>query len=128
MKILNRLTIKHLLMNKKRTIVTIIGIMLSTALMVGIGLLTSTFLQTLLYEQIKNNGSYHAIFEEITKDEVEQISNHIDVDKSYSYGAVGYALVPSANDYKPYIFIASADEEYFAYENLLEGSGLATIN
>lgn len=121
MKILNRLTIKHLLMNKKRTIVTIIGIMLSTALMVGIGLLTSTFLQTLLDEQIKNNGSYHAIFEEITKDEVEQISNHIDVDKSYSYGAVGYALVPSANDYKPYIFIASADEEYFAYENLLEG-------
>ena len=39
MSILNRLTIKNLRLNKKRTIVTIIGIILSTALMVGIGLL-----------------------------------------------------------------------------------------
>lgn len=43
MKILNSLTLKHLSMNKKRTLVTIIGITLSTALMVGIGLLVSTF-------------------------------------------------------------------------------------
>ena len=42
MKILNNLTIKHLKLNKKRTVVTIIGIILSTALMVGIGLLFST--------------------------------------------------------------------------------------
>ena len=39
MNILNKLTIKHLKMNKKRTVVTIIGIILSTALMVGIWLL-----------------------------------------------------------------------------------------
>ena len=39
MNILNKLTIKHLTMNKKRTIVTIVGVILSTALMVGIGLL-----------------------------------------------------------------------------------------
>ena len=43
MNILNKLTIKHLKMNKKRTIVTIVGVILSTALMVGIGLLLSTF-------------------------------------------------------------------------------------
>ena len=43
MKILNELTIKNLLQNKKRTIVTIIGIILSVALMVGIGLLFSSF-------------------------------------------------------------------------------------
>ena len=52
MKLLNQLTIKHLLMNKKRTIVTIIGITLSTALMVGIGLLVSTFLQFMIQEEI----------------------------------------------------------------------------
>ena len=38
MSILNRLTIKNLRLNKKRTIVTIIGIILSTALMVGIAI------------------------------------------------------------------------------------------
>ena len=43
MSILNDLTIKNLKLNKKRTIVTIVGIILSTALMVGIGLLFSSF-------------------------------------------------------------------------------------
>ena len=46
MNILNKLTLKHLKMNKKRTLVTIIGITLSTALMVGIGLLISTVLRS----------------------------------------------------------------------------------
>ena len=41
MSILNDLTIKNLKLNKKRTIVTIVGIILSTALMVGIGLLVT---------------------------------------------------------------------------------------
>ena len=50
MKILNKLTIKHLIMNKKRTIVTIIGVILSTALMVGIGLIISSFRETLIKE------------------------------------------------------------------------------
>ena len=48
MNILNKLTIKHLKMNKKRTIVTIVGVILSTALMVGIGLLLSTFREVML--------------------------------------------------------------------------------
>ena len=50
MNILNKLTQKHLTMNKKRTIVTIVGIILSTALMVGIGLLLSTFRESMIQE------------------------------------------------------------------------------
>ena len=54
MKILNNLTIKHLCLNKKRTIVTIIGIILSTALMVGVGLLLSSFISALKEDTIKS--------------------------------------------------------------------------
>ena len=68
MKILNKLTIKHLLLNKKRTIVTIIGIILSTSLMVGIGLLFSTFSDYMIKEIISYNGSYHTEFVGINKD------------------------------------------------------------
>ena len=42
MKILNILTIKHLKANKKRTILTIIAIMLATFLMTELGLLFSS--------------------------------------------------------------------------------------
>ena len=108
-------------MNKKRTIVTIIGITLSTALMVGIGLLVSTFLQAMIDDTISSSGSYHAYFDNVTKEEVNEIKNHLEVEKTYSYGTVGYANINSTNDYKPYLFIASADDTYFSHETLLEG-------
>ena len=57
MNILNKLTKKNLLLNKKRTIVTIIGIMLSTALVCAVaGLVTSaqqTFIN--LINRLKNS-------------------------------------------------------------------------
>ena len=59
MNILNKLTIKHLKQNKKRTVVTIIGIILSTALMVGIGLLFATVRDNAIKSIEKNNGSHH---------------------------------------------------------------------
>ena len=43
MELLNRLTIKNLKLNKKRTAVTIIGIILSTALITGVATLVSSF-------------------------------------------------------------------------------------
>ena len=62
MKILNKLTIKHLTLNKKRTITTIIGICLSTALMVGIGLLCSTVRDSMIKSSIKNDGRYTVMY------------------------------------------------------------------
>ena len=62
MNVLNKLTKKNLLLNKKRTVVTIIGIMLSTALVCAVaGLVTSA--QQTFVNLIKNSdGDYH-VFE-----------------------------------------------------------------
>ena len=54
MNILNKLTIKNLKLNKKRTIVTIIGIMLSTALICAVAGMVSSFMATLV-EMLKMN-------------------------------------------------------------------------
>ncbi len=121
MKILNRLTIKHLLQNKKRTIVTIIGIVLSTSLMVGIGLLLSSFLNSTREIAIKNNGAHHVEISSITQKEKEQLEQNIEFQETYSYGTVGFAKIESQNEYKPYLFLASADDYFFHSENLLEG-------
>ena len=77
MQILNKLTIKHLLMNKKRTLVTIIGIVLSTALMVGIGLLVSSYLESMRLDVEKSRGSYQAMIEGINHQDLEIIENNI---------------------------------------------------
>ena len=122
MKILNRLTLKHLWMNKKRTLVTIIGITLSTALMIGIGLLVSTFVRAMQEDAIKYSGSYHAYFDNVTKEEKDKLSLNINFEDTYSYGVVGYSYIANHNNYKPYLYIVSADKEFLSHEELVEGS------
>ena len=48
MNLLNKLTIKNLLLNKKRTIVTIIGIMLSVALITAVAAVYSSGINSLI--------------------------------------------------------------------------------
>ena len=121
MKILNRLTIKHLMMNKKRTIVTIIGIVLSTALMVGIGLLMSTFLYSMREDAEKYNGNYHASFTSLTAEERETLKLNVNFSETYFYGIVGYSKIESKNFYKPYLYIVSGDSNFFQNVELIEG-------
>ena len=59
MKILNRLTIKNLKLNKKRTLVTIIGIILATTLITSITTLVSSFRKSMIEYQKVTQGNYH---------------------------------------------------------------------
>jgi len=122
MKVLNRLTHKHLLMNKKRTIVTIIGIILSTALMVGIGLLMSTFLEAMKIDAISYNGRHHASFSNLTLQQKEELKLNINFSETYSFDTLGFASISGNNVYKPYLYVVSADSNYFKNETLIEGN------
>lgn len=119
MSILNDLTIKNLKLNKKRTIVTIIGIILSTALMVGIGLLFSSFQDYMIRETISYNGKYEAEYGDVSLDKLNSIDKK---DFSYFYQKpIGFSKFDSANEYKPYIYISSVDKEYFNELHLISG-------
>ena len=59
MKILTKLTIKNLMLNKKRTIITIIGIILSIALINAVGGMVACFRETLLQNAINETGYFH---------------------------------------------------------------------
>ena len=119
MSILNDLTIKNLKLNKKRTIVTIVGIILSTALMVGIGLLFSSFQDYMIRETISYNGKYEAEYGDVSLDKLNSIDKK---DFSYFYQKpIGFSKFDSANEYKPYIYISSVDKEYFKELHLISG-------
>lgn len=119
MSILNDLTIKNLKLNKKRTIVTIVGIILSTALMVGIGLLFSSFQDYMIRETISYNGKYEAEYGDVSLDKLNSIDKK---DFSYFYQKpIGFSKFDSANEYKPYIYISSVDREYFNELHLISG-------
>ena len=120
MSILNRLTIKNLCLNKKRTIVTIIGIILSTALMVGIGLLFSSFQDLMIRDTIGYNGKYEANYGDV---DLNKLNNIKDKDFTYFYEKpIGFSKIESSNEYKPYMYITSVNKEYFDELKLIEGS------
>ena len=119
MSILNKLTIKNLRLNKKRTIVTIIGIILSTALMVGIGLLFSSFQDLMIRDTISYNGRYEAKYNDVDLIKLNDIKNE---NFTYFYEKpIGFSRIESSNEYKPYMYITSVNKEYFDELKLIEG-------
>lgn len=124
MNVLNKLTKKNLLLNKKRTIVTIIGIMLSTALVCAVaGLVTSA--QQTFVNLIKNSdGDYHISFSNVPQEQQKYIIQNNAVDSYYTTKELGYSKFESIqNEDKPYIYVVSMNEKAFekgAYK-LIEG-------
>ena len=117
MSILNKFTVKNLKLNKKRTIVTIIGIMLSTALICGVAGLVSSFKASLINWIKVQDGNYHVAFHDIPVEKLKYVSKNQKVKDYYLVGDVGWAnLEDSTNDYKPYVHILEYDNK--ALKNL----------
>ena len=113
MNILNKLSIKNLKLNKKRTISTIIGIVLSVALICAVATMATSFRETLLQGAISKRGYYHIKLSDITENDIKQIQE------------VGYAeLKTSQNKDKPYIHLYSMENSTFEFLKfkLIEGN------
>ena len=112
MSILNKFTVKNLKLNRKRTIVTIIGIMLSTALICGVAGLVSSFKASIINWIKVQDGNYHVAFHDIPAEKLKYVSENQKVKDYYLVGDVGWAnLEDSTNDYKPYVHILEYDNK-----------------
>ena len=117
MDLLNRLTIKNLKLNKKRTLVTIIGIMLSVALVTAVATMYSSCIKSLINFETYQKGNFHVAFFEVPLNEVETIKNNRGVDDVYLTKDIGYAkLEESKNEYKPYVYVSATI--LYEYSNL----------
>lgn len=124
MNLLNKLTIKNLKLNKKRTIVTIIGIILSVALVSAVATMYSSAINSLINYTIKERGDYHYVYDDVSPNGVDTIKNNQGVEKVYLTSNIGYAkLDDSKNEYKPYAYLKAYDKEALnnLAINLVEG-------
>ena len=62
MNIIKKLTLRNLFLNKKRSIVTIIGITLSVALITAVASMVVSFRESLITYEKTCNGDYHYLF------------------------------------------------------------------
>ncbi len=75
MNIMNRLTIRHLLLNRQRTLLTVIGIMLSVAMVCAVAGFAMSFRNVMRDAITDARGDYHVAYIGVTRETAEQIAN-----------------------------------------------------
>ena len=114
MNVLSKLSIKNLMLNKKRTISTIIGIILSVALICGVATLSTSMQETLIQNAINEYGYYHLKIADVQKSDIEVFENNRDVEKVRRIGRVGDAVINNDNsDSITFFRIFSMSEQNF---------------
>ena len=124
MQILNRLTIRNLKLNKKRTIVTIIGIILATALLTAVAAMAVSLKESITLRAKKVDGDFHLLLYDMTDKEKESVINNRQVESYYEMHEVGYAVLDGCvNDSKPYVYIEALDSDTFEKAEINVTSG-----
>lgn len=110
MNIVNKVTLKTLGKNKVRTLVTIIGIILSVAMITAVTTGMSSLENFIVTMEIERGGDWYGAAFNISSQKLNEVKNNSDVSQITSLQNIGYALLEdSINEYKPYIFIGGMD-------------------
>ena len=123
MNILNRLTIRNLKLNKVRTSVTIVGIILAVILITATIGLGSSFYKSLIIHEQEESGDYHVKYLNLSDIDRNRIINDEHVDNYYFTNEVGYAKANISNKIKKYVKIIEYSSKAFDANNisLIEG-------
>ncbi|AYK08118.1 ABC transporter permease [Brevibacillus laterosporus] len=115
MNIVNTLTIRHLKQNKRRTLVTIIGVIISVAMVTAVATLVFSFSDLMIRQAIADTGEWHVQYQAVTKEQLAAIQGD-DATKTVAISRdLGYApLEGGQNPNKPYLFIKEYDAQGFA--------------
>ena len=109
MNVFNKVTLESLEKNRTRTIVTIIGIMLSAAMICASTTLVSSMRNFVLRCAIHIDGDwYGAVYDAAYKD-YEDIRDSDRVSSAAYAQVLGYAKIDSANERKPYLYVLGGD-------------------
>lgn len=113
MNIINRFTLQTLKRNKIRTAITIIGILLSTAMFTGVTSIVFSLQQYMVQLEVTSSGNWHGNIRSLTQKQAKTLQGKKAVIDSTLIRNVGYALLEDCiNDAKPYLCIESIEENY----------------
>lgn len=111
MNVLRKCCYRSLKNNPKRTIVTIIGIILATALITGVACMAVSFRASMVAYEKEDSGDYHYCFIDVGAEYLKLFRNNVNVEEYGLVEEVGYALLEgSQNPDKPYLYVSAMDE------------------
>ena len=124
MNLMKTLTLKNLKLNRKRTIVTIVGIILATALLSALVTLVSSFQYSMIEYKKQKDGDFHVKFSNVKMSELSEFKNNRNIESTFETMGMGFAKLDGCkNEDKPYAYVMATDEAGFERGcfNLIEG-------
>ena len=130
MKSYSDITLKYLKKNKKRTLFTVIGIIMSLSLISGIGFLGLSFKDFMYNRAITYNGDYEFFARNLTKEQALLLKNDVDLEKIAIDSNEYNNFIYNQNDKEASGTVIQGDKEYFNvfYKNLEEGRAPESSN
>ena len=114
MNLMKTLTLKNLKLNRKRTIVTIVGIILATALLSALVTLVSSFRYSMIEYQKQKDGDFHVKFSNVKMSELSEFKNNRNIESTFEKMGMGFAKIDGCkNEDKPYAYVMATDEAGF---------------
>lgn len=111
MSIFRKYTRESLKKNRTRTIVTIIGIILSMTLFTAVIEGANSGIVYFRNLVVETEGCYHGYVSEVNNEQLDKLKNNKDIDKIAYLEELGVAKFDSENADKPYIRIAGMSED-----------------
>ncbi len=96
-----------------RTIVTIVGIILSVSMFTAVTTLVSSMHTFMVDMAVESSGDWHVAGISLSREKGDSLKKDERVQSAWSLQNLGYArLEKTANDDKPYLFVAGMDEGF----------------
>lgn len=113
MNIFFKVTLKTLSGNKTRTLVTIIGIILSAAMLTAVTAFITSLREYMLDVAVYNYGDWHGCLYDARSDKTSELKSNPEIMQVAACENIGYAALSDPKfEYSPYIYIIGADSKF----------------
>ncbi len=114
MNIFHKVALQGLIKNRTRTLVTIIGVALSAALITAVSVFAVSLQNYMINGAVKKYGDWHVQFTDVDDSFVQEQAEDSRVSEVVSTENIGFAMLNGGqNPDKPYLFIAGFNRETF---------------
>lgn len=124
MNIVNKVTLRQLKENKRRTIVTILGVIISVAMLTAVATIAVSFIDLLKRGEIASNGEWHVKYNNVDEEQISVIEKDSNIESTFMTKNYGFSYYEKGtNEYSPYMEVVGFDEKAFTKKpiELIEG-------
>lgn len=117
MNIFHKVTLQSMKKSRTRTMVTVLGVILSSAMITAVAAFAVSLQQYMVKGAIQKYGGWHVEFLDVSSSYAEERESDEGVINTAAFQNIGYAVLEGGeNPAKPYLFITGFNRE--AFENL----------